>query len=433
MRTALLLALTPLAAHAGAVDLTHQGRLLDASGAALSGTRDLTFRLWADETSTAAGDLLSEHPVAGVSLADGYYSVVLAGVDTADLAGDAWIGVTVGTGVELSPRQPLTTVPRAAALVGGATVGGALVLGHEPGTTCTQVGAIQYDPVLLQLEACDGSLWVPVGGRRVVLDASGARRWSDGTFASSCEAYVRPPLGYEYLGAVGDGVYLLDPDGNGAGAFPAWCDQTTAGGGWTLALRAQGSASTFTFWSPYWEGTGTLNAANPAPDVDLDAKYPAFNEVVGDEIRGCLRNASTGAYGCKTYTLPAATALRPLFATSIKGSELNGALMFTESSAQKQEWLTIQGRSLANANTTVVYMGTGINVDDHLSCYHARVRFGLVLNGQTNINTGDDAAGFGASGYWQDNCGATESGWKVGAGMVGAGNLYPTRGTLWIR
>ena len=39
------------------------------------------------------------------------------------------------------------------------------------------------------------------------------------------------------------GVYTIDPDGSGA--FDVFCDQTTAGGGWTvLQKRMDGSVST---------------------------------------------------------------------------------------------------------------------------------------------------------------------------------------------
>ncbi|XP_078360407.1 tenascin-R-like [Oculina patagonica] len=54
------------------------------------------------------------------------------------------------------------------------------------------------------------------------------------------------------------GVYTIDPDGSGA--FDVFCDQTTAGGGWTVfQKRLDGSVSFFRDWTHYKNGFGNLN------------------------------------------------------------------------------------------------------------------------------------------------------------------------------
>ncbi|MCA9691183.1 MAG: hypothetical protein KC636_16385, partial [Myxococcales bacterium] len=209
------------------------------------------------------------------------------------------------------------------------------------------------------------------------------------------------------------------------------------GGGWTLAMRFAPQNGMFEFFSAHWTMVSVVNEAELDPAHPSDGKFPAYNAIEGQEIRGCMRHPVNQSYGCKFYPLPQPTTLLDLFTNVPVGSDIaNKGLYFTETNPEKLLWLTIQGRTLNEASTVANYIEVGINIDDDQSCYDARVRFGLVLNNEVNIVTLNDAAGFGAQAYYTAACdlGMNEdSPWRTPCGFAAGPNIYNTAGNIWIR
>ncbi|MBN2797727.1 MAG: hypothetical protein JXX28_01150 [Deltaproteobacteria bacterium] len=96
---------------------------------------------------------------------------------------------------------------------------------------------------------------------------------------ASCQAILDGGL------ALGDGVYAIDPDGDGVG-FNAYCDFTDAGEGWTLLLAADESS---TYWgnaAPTW--SEDAHGASPAFLDGLDHHSPAYGALPNAETRLCF-------------------------------------------------------------------------------------------------------------------------------------------------
>jgi hypothetical protein len=100
--------------------IDYQGQLTDGSGNPLSGTYNMTFKLY-DASSGGTALATDMH---SVTVTDGLFSTTL-NLGTSSFDGRAlWLGIKVGTDPEMTPRQELRPVPYALSLVPGARIVG---------------------------------------------------------------------------------------------------------------------------------------------------------------------------------------------------------------------------------------------------------------------------------------------------------------------
>eukprot|EP01048_Picozoa_sp_COSAG05_P019089 COSAG05_NODE_2915_length_2512_cov_4.326564_4_plen_126_part_00 len=71
----------------------------------------------------------------------------------------------------------------------------------------------------------------------------------------------------------------------------------------------------------------------------------------------------------------------------------SAGLRFDETEDEMLGWLAANGMTCADTSGACNWFAAGINLDDDISSYQARVRFGLLLNNENSINTGME--GFG--------------------------------------
>jgi hypothetical protein len=101
--------------------INYQGMLTDNSGTPLTGSYNLTFKIWTD---TTAGSSLWTETQNGVQVQDGLFNVILGRLTTLNLPFDQQYWLEVGVGAETMPRIRFTSVGYAyrSAIADSATV-----------------------------------------------------------------------------------------------------------------------------------------------------------------------------------------------------------------------------------------------------------------------------------------------------------------------
>ncbi|MFA5948175.1 MAG: hypothetical protein WC806_04350, partial [Candidatus Gracilibacteria bacterium] len=148
--------------------LGYEGQLTDQSDTALTGSYNMTFRIY---DAASAGNLLWTETHSGVSVSQGYFSVNLGSETTLDLAFDEqyWISLAIGSDSEMTPRTSINAV---AYSYSADTAYGTYVTNTAPLTTAA--GKLYYN-------SGNGNLYVydAVGGAWVDLTNEGISALAD--------------------------------------------------------------------------------------------------------------------------------------------------------------------------------------------------------------------------------------------------------------
>lgn len=250
------IALPSLAVASVPMTLTHSGRLIDVSGTPLSGTITLAVTLY---DTDASGSGFWTRTYSGLTVEDGYYAVALvtddagAPLDTTDFAdGQTWVGVTAD-GLALGSRQQLGSVPYA--LVAGDGGGSDFFCSDGGGMWCPD-GAT----------CTDGTCEAELGGASF-------------SAATTCDALHTAEPSFP------NGVYWLDPDGQGTGVAPfeAFCLMDDAGGGWTLVARVIGG-SPHTLLYDSWNASSIGATSDYNLVGTSDTLFESYGKATGNAV-----------------------------------------------------------------------------------------------------------------------------------------------------
>ncbi len=255
------------------------------------------------------------------------------------------------------------------------------------------------------------------------VDACASCAATEQCVAGGCRPYPSCRALHDAAAGLSSGPFMLDPDGAGPIApFVTYCDMSGDGGGWTLALKADGAKKTFVYTSPLWENSEPLNPSSIALDT-TEAKQPSFWTMPFTAIRLGMLDGGTRRY---IRINVAGASLRALFAGPSISTSLGRA-----------EWVKL----LADPRLQASCNAEGINRDfSPVTSYAARARLGIFGNNEADCDSPDSYIGLGAGFVMPHACVGTEPGVVVGnfnplscGGSAGNERATQAFGYLFIR
>ena len=194
-----------------------------------------------------------------------------------------------------------------------------------------------------------------------------------------------------------------------SGGVAMYCDMTTAGGGWTLALKMDGSSAATNYDAAFWtDSTSTTGS----PDISTSSFYksPLFNTQAFSAVMVSLRSTSGSTTSLSTNTT----------GTSLK-TTFSGAYIAT--TLGRAAWKTLMPSGSLQTNCNL----EGFNAIGG----SAKVLLGILGNNENECNSPDSYIGIGFVG---SSCGSTYTAGNTACGAADAGDKNNAAvGMIWIR
>ena len=203
-----------------------------------------------------------------------------------------------------------------------------------------------------------------------------------------------------------DGVYWINLPTVGATQCYCLMDSDYDGGGWILAMKATRD-KTFSYSSSYWTSVNTLNESNINRD-DGDAKYEVMNHFLAKDMMALfpdISNISTESGSIDNLTTW--SWLENDFYNS--GSRITLLSIFSGST------VTLSSdpiNEFDGFHSTYFSYQRGYKFYGFNKIYSNRsVRWGLLWNNESTINSGDCAGGIGLDSKWSNFSAGDKNTW----------------------
>ncbi len=192
-----------------------------------------------------------------------------------------------------------------------------------------------------------------------------------------------------------DGVYWINLPTVGVTQCYCLMDSDYDGGGWTLAMKAT-KGKTFKYSADYWKTSNTLNVTNINRD-DGDAKYEVMNHFLAKDMMAIFPDIEN--IGTESGSIDNLTTW-----TWLENDFYNSGSRITLLSTLSGSTVTLSSdpiNEFDGFNSTYFSYQNGYKFYGFNRIFSNRsVRWGLLWNNESSINTGDVASGIGLDSRW---------------------------------